>query len=153
MVANYSTYTERLKEVYPEGGINSLASSYFVGGSAVGNRFINIGDRTDGFYARKLVRTPDGQLINDAGGRPILNSTAQFLGNVNPKFVWGINNRFSYKNFTFSFQFDGRVGGVIGDYVRQKTFQGGRNIETVRAIMGLPGRTTCRVSNPTWGRA
>lgn len=135
VVANYSTYTERLKEVYPEGGITTLASSYFVGNSS-GSRFINAGDRTDGFYAGSFVRTPDGQLINDAGGRPIANPVAQFLGYVNPKFVWGINNRFSYKNINFSFQFDGRVGGVIGDYVRQKTFQGGRNIETVQGALG-----------------
>uniref|UniRef100_UPI00403F785E SusC/RagA family TonB-linked outer membrane protein n=1 Tax=Spirosoma sp. SC4-14 TaxID=3128900 RepID=UPI00403F785E len=135
VVANYSTYTERLKEVYPEGGINTLASSYFVGSSS-GSRYINIGDRTDGFYGGAFVRTPDGQLINDSGGRPIVNPVAQFLGYVNPKFVWGINNRFSYKNINFSFQFDGRVGGVIGDYVRQKTFQGGRNIETVQGAYG-----------------
>ncbi|GAB3941064.1 SusC/RagA family TonB-linked outer membrane protein [Spirosoma harenae] len=135
IVANYSTFTERLKEVYPEGGINTLASSYFVGSSS-SSRFINIGDRTDGFYSGAFIRTPDGQLINDAGGRPIVNPVSQFLGYVNPKFVWGINNRFSYKNINFSFQFDGRVGGVIGDYVRQKTFQGGRNIETVQGAFG-----------------
>lgn len=135
IVANYSTYTERLKEVYPEGGINTLASNYFVGSSS-SSRFINIGDRTDGFYTGSFIRTPDGQLINDAGGRPIVNPVAQFLGYVNPKFVWGINNRFSYKNINFSFQFDGRVGGIIGDYVRQKTFQGGRNIETIQGAFG-----------------
>lgn len=135
VVANYSTYTERLKEVYPDGGINTLASSYFVGNSSDA-RYINIGDRTDGFYSSAFVRTQDGQLINDAGGRPIINPVSQFLGYVNPKFVWGINNRFSYKNLTFSFQFDGRVGGVIGDYVRQKTFQGGRHTETVQGAFG-----------------
>ncbi|GAB3774571.1 SusC/RagA family TonB-linked outer membrane protein [Spirosoma horti] len=135
VVANYSTYTERLKEVYPDGGINTLASNYFVGGSS-GSRYLNIGDRTDAYYAGAFVRTTDGQLINDAGGRPIVNPVAQFLGYVNPKFVWGINNRFSYKNINFSFQFDGRVGGVIMDYIKQKTYQGGRNIETVQGALG-----------------
>ena len=136
VVANYSTYVQRLKEVYPEGGINTIASNYFVGGSS-GNRYLNVGDRTDAYYAGKLVRTPDGQLINDAGGRPIANPVAQFLGYVNPKFVWGINNRFAYKSFNFSFQFDGRVGGVIADYIKQKTFQGGRNLETVQGDYGI----------------
>ncbi|MFD2936650.1 SusC/RagA family TonB-linked outer membrane protein [Spirosoma flavum] len=136
VVANYSTYTERLKEVYPAGGINTLASNYFVGGSS-SSRYINIGDRTDGYFAGAFVRTPDGQLVNDAGGRPIANPVSQFLGYVNPKFVWGINNRFSYKNINFSFQFDGRVGGVIMDYVEQKTFQGGRNIATVEGALGI----------------
>ncbi|MBD2753542.1 SusC/RagA family TonB-linked outer membrane protein [Spirosoma validum] len=135
VVANYSTFTQRLKEVYPEAGINTLASNYFVSSSS-GSRFINPGDRTDGFYSGAFVRTPDGQLINDGGGRPIVNPVSQFLGYVNPKFVWGINNRFSYRNINFSFQFDGRVGGVIANYVRQKTFQGGRNIETIQGAFG-----------------
>lgn len=156
IVANYSTYVQRLKEVYPDGGINSVASNYFVSGSS-GNRYINIGDRVDALYGGKLVRTNDGQVINDyaivkdangnpvrdaagnitySGGRPIINPTAQFLGYTNPKFVWGINNRFAYKNFTFSFQFDGRVGGVIADYIKQKTYQGGRNLETTQGDIG-----------------
>ncbi|RIV20487.1 SusC/RagA family TonB-linked outer membrane protein [Fibrisoma montanum] len=135
VTANYSTYTEKLREVYPEGGINTLASSYFVGSSS-GNRFLTAGDRVDGFYSGAFYRTPDGQLINDAGGRPIVNPVAQFLGYVNPKFVWGINNRFAYKNWNFSFQFDGRVGGVIGDYIKQKTYQGGRNLETAQGAIG-----------------
>ncbi len=122
--------------MYPEGGINTLQSSYFVGGSS-DSRYLNVGDRTDGFYSGAFVRTPDGQLINDAGGRPIVNPVAQFLGYTNPKFVWGINNRFAYRNFNFSFQFDGRVGGVIGDYVEQKTYQGGRNIATVEGALGV----------------
>jgi hypothetical protein len=32
---------------------------------------------------------------------------------------------------------DGRVGGVMEDYVRKKTFQGGRHIETVEGAMGV----------------
>ncbi|WP_227687185.1 SusC/RagA family TonB-linked outer membrane protein [Spirosoma arboris] len=136
VVANYSTYVQRLKEVYPEGGINTVASSYFVNGSS-GSRYINIGDRVDALYGGAFYKTPDGQLINDAGGRPIANPVSQFLGYVNPKFVWGINNRFSYKNFNFSFQFDGRVGGVIGDYIKQKTYQGGRNLETAEGEIGV----------------
>ncbi|MVM41647.1 SusC/RagA family TonB-linked outer membrane protein [Spirosoma sp. HMF3257] len=148
IVANYSTYKETLKEVYPAGGINTLASNYFVSGSS-DKRYINIGDRTDGFYSGAFVRTQDGQIINDysqgkdaagnivySGGRPIVNPVAQFLGYVNPKFVWGINNRFNYKNWNFSFQFDGRVGGVIVDYIKQKTYQGGRNIETIQGALG-----------------
>ncbi|PRY39977.1 TonB-linked SusC/RagA family outer membrane protein [Spirosoma oryzae] len=135
VLVNYSSYVQRLKEVYPEGGINSVPSNYFVSGSSDA-RYVNIGDRVDAIYGTQLVRTPDGQLINDAGGRPIINQTRQFLGYANPKFVWGINNRFAYKDFTFSFQFDGRVGGVIGDYIKQKSYQGGRNIETVEGAIG-----------------
>ena len=90
----------------------------------------------DGMQADDWVRTQDGQIINDAGGRPVISPVAQFAGNSNPDFVWGLNNKFSYKAFTLNMQVDGRVGGVMEDYVRKKTFQGGRHIETIQGAMG-----------------
>lgn len=122
ILANWSTFQERLTEIYP--GLNTL------------NTFLKVGDRTDRYFDQTFVRTPDGQLINDGGGRPIINPVNQFMGYINPDFVWGLNNRFSYKNITFSFQFDGRVGGVIANYIQRQTFRGGRHIETVQGAMG-----------------
>ena len=134
VLANWSTYKETLTDIYP--GITQLPSSNFVGNSN-GNRFVTIGDRVDGYFDRTYSRTQDGKIINDAGGRPIINPIAQFLGYTNPDWVWGINNRLSYKNWNFSFQFDGRVGGVISNYVEQKTWAGGRIINTVEGEMGI----------------
>ena len=122
VLANWSTFTERLTEIYP--------------GQTTLNTFFKVGDRVDKYYDRDFVRTPDGQLINDAGGRPIINPVNQFLGFLNPDWVWGLNNRFSYKNLIFSFQFDGRVGGVIANYIQRQTFRGGRHIATVQGAMG-----------------
>lgn len=121
VLANWSTYKEIYKDFYP--GVTAL------------NTFFKVGDRTDKYYTSTYVRTPDGQIINDAGGRPIRTTVAQYVGNLLPDFVFGLNNRFSYKNLTFSFQFDGRVGGVISDYVQQKTWAGGRIINTVQGDM------------------
>ncbi|WP_020605476.1 SusC/RagA family TonB-linked outer membrane protein [Spirosoma spitsbergense] len=122
VLANWSTYTERYKEFYP--GVNSL------------NTFFKVGDRVDSYYTRTYVYSPDGQIINDAGGRPIIGPVSQYVGNINPDWVWGVNNQFRYKALTFSFQFDGRVGGVISDYVQQKAYAGGRIINTVQGVMG-----------------
>jgi TonB-linked SusC/RagA family outer membrane protein len=123
VLANWSTYKEIYKDFYP--GVTAL------------NTFFKVGDRTDKYYTSTFVRTPDGQIINDAGGRPIRTTVAQYVGNINPDWVFGLNNRFSYKNLTFSFQFDGRVGGVISDYVEQKTWAGGRIINTVQGDMAI----------------
>ena len=122
VVANYSTYVETLKEIYP--GVESL------------NTFLKIGDRMDKFYGRAFVKTPDGQIINDASGRPIYAPVSQYLGNMLPKFVFGINNQFEYKGVNLSFQFDGRIGGVISNYVQKQTFRGGRHIDLVTGAMG-----------------
>ncbi len=121
IVANYSTYQERLTEIYP--GVESL------------NRFFKVGDRMDKFYGTAFAKTPEGQIINDASGRPITTPVPQFLGYINPKFVFGINNKFSYKNISMSFQFDGRIGGVISNYIQRQTFRGGRNIALVQGDM------------------
>ena len=122
IVANWSTFKEKFVEFYP--GVNSL------------NTFFKVGDRTDKYYTTTYVTAPDGQIVNDASGRPIRNPVSQFMGNINPDWVWGINNKFAYKDFTFSFQFDGRVGGVISNYVQQKTYAGGRYLGTVQGAMG-----------------
>lgn len=122
ILANYSTFTETLKEIYP--GVNSL------------NNFFKVGDRLDKYYSRAFVRTPEGQIINDASGRPIYAPVAQYLGNMLPKFVFGLNNQFQYKGINLGFQFDGRIGGVISNYVQKQTFRGGRHIDLVNGTLG-----------------
>lgn len=126
---NWSTYREYIDEIYPEKNIENL------------DAFRQVGERLDQFWGSALVKTPQGEIVNTADGRPIpltsLNGNARrFLGYANPDWVWGINNKFSYKQWNFSFQFDGRVGGVIANYIQQQTFRGGRHIATVQGEMG-----------------
>jgi TonB-linked SusC/RagA family outer membrane protein len=122
VLANYSTYEQTLTDIYP--GINSL------------NTFLKVGDRTDKLYGSAFVRTPDGKMINTSGGIPVTVSgtQAQYLGNINPDFVFGFNNKFTYKNVSLSVLVDGRVGGVIIDYTQQQAYRGGRHIGTTQGI-------------------
>ncbi|MEJ0082140.1 MAG: hypothetical protein WDM78_14635 [Puia sp.] len=71
-------------------------------------------DATSGLYTR----------ISDLG-----SSAQKVYGHSDPDFQWGIVNTVSYKTFSIRFQFDGMVGGVMEDYIRKKTLQGGRHIE------------------------
>ena len=121
VLVNWSTYKETLKS-YSQPTLST---------------FYKVGDRLDKYFGYTFYRSPSGQIIHDNSGLPLQdNQYPQFLGNTNPDWVWAINNRFSYKGITFSFQFDGRVGGVIQDYIRTKTFQGGRHIETAEGAYG-----------------
>ncbi len=135
VIANYSTFKEVLTEIYP--GVDAL------------NTFFQVGDRLDQFYGRAFAKTEDGQIINDASGRPVYAPVSQPLGYVNPKFVFGINNKFRYRDLSFSFQFDGRIGGVISNYIQRQTFRGGRHIETVQGEMG-EARYQDFLGNKTW---
>jgi TonB-linked SusC/RagA family outer membrane protein len=122
IAANWSTFKETLTDIYP--GISQL------------NNFLKVGTRYDQLIGTEFVRTPDGRIINDAGGRPFRNPKSQFLGYTNPDWVWSIINNFSYKNFNLGFQFDGRVGGKMVNYIQQQTYRGGRHINTVQGKMG-----------------
>ena len=121
--ANWSTYKDVYLELPP--------------GQDVYNNFFKKGDRVDILYGSAFYKTKDGQVIHDAAGKPLVMQVAQNLGNMNGKFQWGISNSFSYKNVNLSFQFDGNVGGVMIDYLHNKTMRGGRNIETVQGALGV----------------
>ncbi|AMR34116.1 SusC/RagA family TonB-linked outer membrane protein [Mucilaginibacter sp. PAMC 26640] len=121
ILVNVATNKEVFKELPP--------------GQDVYNTNFYAGDRTDKLYGSKFVRTQDGQIINDAAGKP-LSIGNQFLGNENAKYSWSVYNKIRYKSFSMGFQFDGSVGGVIIDYMHNKTMRGGANIETATGALG-----------------
>jgi TonB-linked SusC/RagA family outer membrane protein len=100
------------------------------------------GKRIDLNYGDGFVRAPDGKIVIDPTSGVYLDyatagSAAQKIyGHSDPNWQWGLVNQFGYKNFSFRFQFDGMVGGVIEDYVRVKTLQGGRHIEAATGAIG-----------------
>jgi TonB-linked SusC/RagA family outer membrane protein len=121
VLLNWATFQERLREIY--GSQERL------------NQFYKIGDRLDGYFGRAFARTREGQVVYDASGRPVYNPVSQFLGYTNPDWTFGFQNKFAYKGFNLSFQFDGRIGGVIENYIQKQTFRGGRHIATVQGAM------------------
>ncbi|NNV55602.1 SusC/RagA family TonB-linked outer membrane protein [Limnovirga soli] len=96
----------------------------------------HIGDRVDQLFGSYEALTPDGKVIHDESGFPMYLPKAQYLGHADPDWSWGINNKFSYKSFSFSFQFDGMVGGKIQDRVLRKLTEGGRGQNTVEGVIG-----------------
>ncbi len=144
---NFSTFRETYEAFYEDASGNELTK--------LNDYNQQIGRRVDELWAGNgYFFTPDGQIINDASGRPIRLSTVngnarKFLGHLDPDFVWSFINSFSFKNFTFSFQFDGRQGGVISNYIQRQTFRGGRHIETVEGAMGV-ARLEDTKGNRTW---
>ena len=120
VLVNWSTY----KEIYKE-----LPSNFE-------NYQFHQGDRVDKLFASLTAKTPDGQVINTSAGRPVYLPKAQYVGNGDVDWSWAINNRLTYKTFSISFQFDGKVGGIVQDYVKRKSTEGGSDIETVQGKVG-----------------
>jgi TonB-linked SusC/RagA family outer membrane protein len=122
VTVNWSTFQERLKEIY--GDQDRL------------NQFYQIGDRLDKYFGRAFLRDPAGNIVNDVSGRPIYNPVNRFLGYTNADWAFGFINQFKYRNVFLNVQLDGRVGGVIENYIQKQTFRGGRHIATVQGSMG-----------------
>ncbi len=120
VMVNWSTY----KEIYKD-----LPSNFE-------NYQFHQGDRVDKLFAKVTAKTADGQVINNAAGIPVYLPKQQYVGNGDVKWSWAINNKFTYKTFSLSFQFDGKVGGIIQDRVMRKGVQGGSNIFTVEGAVG-----------------
>jgi hypothetical protein len=126
VMVNWSTY----KEVFASfaGGQTEVAN-----GTGYPYR---IGDRVDKLFGSFEAMTPDGKVIHDESGFPIYLPKAQYLGHADPDWSWAVNNKFSYKSFSLSFQFDGMVGGKIQDRVLRKLTEGGRGANTNEGAIG-----------------
>ena len=128
---NWSTYKETLKAIYGTEPVLTLNGHNY-----------KVGERLDDYYSTKFVRDPGGNIVYGSGGTPLpvpSSSIADrgFIGHLNPDFTFGVNNRFSYKNFSLSFQFDGRIGGKIYDRVLYQGNNGGTSIESASGDFGV----------------
>jgi len=120
VLVNWSTY----KEIYKE--LPTAFESYQ----------FHQGDRVDKLFASVTAKTPDGQVINNSAGYAVYLPKQQYVGNGDVDWSWAINNKLTYKTFSLSFQFDGKVGGIVQDYVLRKSTEGGSNIVTVEGKVG-----------------
>ncbi|WP_246001713.1 carboxypeptidase-like regulatory domain-containing protein [Mucilaginibacter gracilis] len=123
VVVNWSTNKTIYKELPP--GQTYYLTNY------------TVNERIDDLYGTDFVRSPTGAIIFDAAGKPITPTRhAQLLGHAGADFSWSLINKFHYKSLSLGFQFDGSVGGVIADYMFNKTVRGGRNIITAEGALG-----------------
>ena len=128
---NFSTFKETISDI----GVAGLTSL------PLGNHNFKVGDRIDEVFGTKFLRDKSGNIVYDASGN-LLKATGSnsaiygSLGHLNPDFTFGINNKFSYKSLSFSFQFDGRIGGKIYDYNYYAARQGGTDLSTVQGVIG-----------------
>lgn len=88
--------------------------------------YVKEGMRTDHYVTRDWERSPDGEIIHNAAGMPISAVHASRLfGYSAPKWIWGLSNEFSYKDFNFSFAIDGRIGGLSASGMNARLWQTG----------------------------
>lgn len=113
MMINFSKNNNKIIEFtegidqYQLGGYDNLRIYAIAGGNygeIWGTTFMRVEDESSPYY---------GQLLLNSSGLPQYNSEVTKIGDQQADFLLGWTNTFKYKNFTLSFQIDGRIGGEI----------------------------------------
>ncbi|MBO9618021.1 MAG: SusC/RagA family TonB-linked outer membrane protein [Niabella sp.] len=91
--------------------------------------WIKKGLRKDVYVSQPLLRDPQGNLIL-VGGLVASSPYQAAMGYTDPKFSFGFVNNFTINNFIIGISIDGRIGGVMYDYIWNKMFDTGTNPET-----------------------
>ncbi len=97
---------------------DDIKQAFLAGGyGRTAGPIVKEGEKYGELYGEGWKKDAQGRRIVDANGKPV-GSTAGggsqvSVGNFNPDFTLGLNNTFSYGNFSLSFLLDGRFGGVM----------------------------------------
>lgn len=116
VAANFSRYRRYLKEI--DGGTETYND-------------LHVGDRTDKIIDYFYKKDPQGRIIYGTNGFPITDDVKSSIGNRDPDWNYGLENTFTYKNFTFKFLVDGRFGGLMYSTTNQKMWWGGTSPGTL----------------------
>ena len=83
---------------------------------------------TTGLSGKDYQRDPDGNVICDANGYPLIDpAKGNYIGNREPKFLLGLGSTLRYKHATLSFLFDGRCGGDVANVTGRSLISNGMN--------------------------
>lgn len=74
-------------------------------------------------------RDPEGNIIH-YNGMPKASDYPTLAGNYHPNWIFGWSNSLKYKDFKLNFSIDGRIGGVMFNYMDQRLWHSGRHIDS-----------------------
>ena len=128
---NFSTNRATVEDLPQEGGRLTLAYSRIYDSQNQTVFFqVEKGGRIGDIYGTGYLKNENNDFILTEEGRYIPDNNLRKLGNYNPDFMLGFNNRFSYKNWDLSLLFDWRQGGIIVSRTRALGNVAGQLAET-----------------------
>ena len=124
--ASYATYKTVVTSL--ANGVTSFGLQQS-NGNGIGI-FAEVGEEFPLIKGTKFVRNDAGQIIVDVNGNPTKTSSFQKLGKVNPDYILGLTNTFTYKGISLVAVADYRTGhSIYSETYRNLQFTGGA-IET-----------------------
>ena len=112
--ANFSFNRGKVKEL-PEDVAEITGTQY---GDIFPTAYLN--GSTTAVSGKDYERTPDGQIICNENGYPVVSAVKNTLiGNREPDFLLGLGSNFTWKDLSVSFLIDGRCGGEVVNVTRR----------------------------------
>ena len=102
-------------------------------GNQFGDAFTSayLGMSTTSITGKDYSRSPDGQIICDENGYPIISPTkSNYIADREPRFLMGLTSMLQYKKFAVSFLLDGRSGGDVLNVTQRSLFNNGQSLFT-----------------------
>lgn len=108
-------------------------TTYLLGSDGTAQTIASIGQKYGTIVGIGYARDNNGNIVVGANGLPKSNPTVKSFGSFQPNWIGGINNNFTYKNFSLGFLIDASIGGKLysgtnatGNYtgVLEQTLQG-----------------------------
>jgi hypothetical protein len=143
IVLNWARDVSEIVELYTDPVTGQELESYQIGSEW--STFVQArpGDPWGVIYGTGMQRREsDGAVIVGSNGRPLVEANMK-LGEVNPDWIGGIRNEFTYKNLSLGFLIDIRKGGDIfsvsqmfGSYGGQLAFTAEGDVRENGVILG-----------------
>jgi TonB-linked SusC/RagA family outer membrane protein len=132
-----------------------------VAGGTVGI-FAQVGEQFPIIKGSDYVRDPNGSVVVDTNGDPLVSEELQILGNSTPDYILGFNGSLRYKDFTLSVTADYRTGHKFYSGTKSQLAWSGYLVESAEngrnqfifpnsVIETSPGVYTANTSVPTAG--
>ncbi|WP_205943032.1 SusC/RagA family TonB-linked outer membrane protein [Pedobacter frigidisoli] len=91
--------------------------------------YVKKGERLDTYLSSYWLTDPNGNVIHE-NGYPVSSDYDKKYGYSDPDFSFGFINNFRYKSWNLGLNIDGRIGGLMYNYIYDKMFDSGTNPET-----------------------
>lgn len=91
--------------------------------------FTKVGGRYDVYKRDILLKDPNGNIIHQ-NGYPVESDYQYQIGYGDPNFSFGFSNTVNWKNIIFGISIDGRIGGLMYNYIWDKMFDTGVHPDT-----------------------
>lgn len=108
---NWAKDKSRIDELYTDPVTGQPLEAYQIGSSWSVKNYAMVGKSWGTLVGNGYVYNEDGSILVE-DGQPVYKA-GQEIGDVTPKWLAGFNNEFSYKEWSFGFLLDFRLGGDV----------------------------------------